>query len=173
LPNCVWFTFAGLSVVSARLAPVRARSLCCVRTLACAPASDPPPLPLDPDEPAAPEDVPELEDPLDPEEPVDPVEPVDPEELPEPDEPVGVEASPTVSPPVPEPEEPQAAKRAFPSVQATAIDAIETVRMQSSSEVARRALPASRKARDRHIGSAKMRPRRGFCSDANRPEFPS
>jgi hypothetical protein len=114
--------------------------LCCVRTLTCAPASDPPLLPLDPEELVVPDDAPELEVPLDPEEPVDPVEPADPEELPEPDEPVEAEASPTVSLPAPEPEEPQAARTAFPSVQATAIDAIEDVRMRSSPEIAPGAL---------------------------------
>jgi hypothetical protein len=115
--------------------------LCCVTTLTCAPASDPSPLPLDPEEPAAPDDVPELEVPLDPEEPLDPVEPVDPEELPEPDEPVGEEASPFVPPAAPESEEPQAVKKAFPSIQATATDAIEGFRIQSSSRAAPRGLP--------------------------------
>jgi hypothetical protein len=101
--------------------------LCCVRTLTCAPASDPPLLLPDPEELLDPDEVPELEAPLDPEEPVEPVEPVDPEELPEPDEPVGVEAS--LPPPAPELEVPQAVKRTFPSVQATAIDAIEGFRI--------------------------------------------
>jgi hypothetical protein len=150
--------------------------LCCVRTLTCVPAPDPPPSPLDPEEPAVPDDVPELEAPVDPEEPVDPVEPVAPEEPPEPDAPVGVDASPPVPLPAPEPEDPQADK-AVPSIQATefatAFDPIERIRIGAPRGLRVAPSPHPKKARERHLGSTKMLPLRRFCSDANRPEIDS